>query len=118
MPESSNRNLTPSMGMGSPSRLIMSSPSLTILAVPGSDALSGEGTPPPTYRYELPSSSVSTAGSKSHVTESQLGVSLEISAFPMGSLNGPVGESASRTAIPFPLFAKYRKNLSLPSIFL
>ena len=59
-----------------------------------------------------------TAGSKSHVTSAQVGVSLEIRGPFNGSVNGPVGLSAVRTAMPFPLFAKYKKNLSLPSMFL
>ena len=46
--------------------------------------------------YAWPSSSTNTPGSKSHGTSSalQVGVSLEISLFPIGSFHGPVGESA------------------------
>ena len=96
--------------------LIISSPSSTHLAVIGCEILS-EGTPPPKYIYAFPSSSTRTAGSNNHNTSAQLGVFLVISPWPSGSLKGPVGESASRTPIPPPPSAKYRKNLSCPSIF-
>ena len=52
------------------------------------------------------------------MTSAQVGVAREISASPNGSVNGPVGLSLVNTAIPFPLFAKYRKNLIFPSISL
>ena len=116
IPESSNK-YGASIVTGSPSRLIISAPSLTILAVIGCSSFP-DGTPPPKQRYALPLSSTSTAGSNNHSTVSHVGVSLLISCFPRGSVQGPSGESAVRTPIPLPLSAKYKKNFSFPSIVL
>ena len=68
--------------------------------------------------YPVPSSSTITAGSKSHTISAQAGSFREISGFLIGSLKGPVGLSEQTTPIPFPESAKYKKNLSLPFIFL
>ena len=61
--------------------------------------------------YPFPSVSTKTAGSKSQFTSAQVGVCLEIKGFLIGSTKGPTGESATTTPIPFPLSAKYKKNL-------
>ena len=116
IPESSNK-YGASIVTGSPSRLIISAPSLTILAVIGCSSFP-DGTPPPKQRYALPSSSTITAGSNNHSTVSHVGVCRLTSCFPRGSVQGPSGESAVRTPIPLPLSAKYKKNFSLPSIVL
>ena len=85
--------------------LVIFSLNLTTLPVLGSASLPS-GTPPPKYKYPVPSSSTKTAGSKSQVTFAQLGVALLINGLPIGSIQGPVGESLVNTPIPFPLLAK------------
>lgn len=94
-----------------PTTLVISGPSFKTLAVLGLAhcpcvGLEPPGTPPPAYRYPVPSSSTKTAGSNSHTTPDIPGVFGVTSAFPIGSVHGPIGESAVRTPIPPPLFAK------------
>ena len=64
------------------------------------------GIPPPKYIYAAPSSSMNTAGSNIHTTSSAPGVAAFTSGSPIGSTNGPVGESETSTPMPAALSAK------------
>src|SRR6218665_416214 len=59
------------------------------------------------------------AGSNNQLPSAEApGGELLISALPIGSRHGPVGESPTITPVLPPLLAKYRKNCSLPSMTL
>ncbi|MNE65320.1 hypothetical protein D3C80_1607920 [compost metagenome] len=89
--------------------LVILAPNFNTLAVFGFAIDAGSlvlGIPPPIYKYPVPSSSTSTAGSKSHVTPAIPGVLPVIRALPSGSDHGPIGESAVSTPMPDAPFEK------------